>query len=85
MGRKNPQAFDDLTRTLFTDSAVAGEVAGYAMGLVLPGNTDTASADEILTYAGDSMRKSSMAGLLVLGSLYLDRLMSSQRYTHARR
>jgi 26S proteasome regulatory subunit N2 len=51
MGWKNSEAFDDLTQTLFTDSAVAGEAAGYAMGLVFPENADAASADEILIYA----------------------------------
>jgi 26S proteasome regulatory subunit N2 len=47
MGGKNPKAFNDLNQTLFTDSAIAGEAAGYAMGLVLLGTADTASADEM--------------------------------------
>jgi 26S proteasome regulatory subunit N2 len=54
MGGKNPKAFNDLNQTLFTDSAVAGEAAGYAMGLVLLGTADTASADEMLTYARET-------------------------------
>jgi 26S proteasome regulatory subunit N2 len=54
MGGKNPEAFDDLTQTLFTDSAVAGEAAGYAMGFVFPENADAASEDEMLTYARET-------------------------------
>ena len=54
MGGKNPKAFDDLTQTLFTDSAVAGEASGYAMGLVFPENADAASEDEMLIYARET-------------------------------
>jgi hypothetical protein len=54
MGGKNPQAFDDSTQTLFTDLAVTGEAAGYAMDLVFPENADAASADEMLTYARET-------------------------------
>jgi hypothetical protein len=50
-GEIMPEAFDDMTQTLFTDSAVAGKAAWYAMGLVFPENADAASADEMLTYA----------------------------------
>ena len=38
----------------FTDLAVAGEVAGYAMGFVFPENADVASEDEMLTYARET-------------------------------
>lgn len=47
---EEPEALDDLNQTLFTDLAVAGEAAGYAMSLVLVGTADTASVDEMLTY-----------------------------------
>ena len=54
MGGKNPKAFNDLNQTLFTHSAVAGEAAGYAMGIVFPGNADAASEDEMLIYARET-------------------------------
>jgi hypothetical protein len=54
MGGKNPEALDDLEQALFTNPAVAGEVAGYAVGLILFGTADAASADGMLTYARKS-------------------------------
>ncbi|EEB87730.1 hypothetical protein MPER_14819, partial [Moniliophthora perniciosa FA553] len=35
MGSKNLETFEDLKNILFQDSAVAGEAAGYAMGLIM--------------------------------------------------
>jgi hypothetical protein len=51
MGGKNPKALDDLEQALFTNPAVAGEAAGYAVGLILLGTADAASAGGMLTYA----------------------------------
>ena len=44
VGGNNPDAIDDLKQMLFTDSAVAGEAAGFAMGLILLGTTDASNA-----------------------------------------
>jgi 26S proteasome regulatory subunit N2 len=65
MGGKNPEAYDDLKQTLFTDSAVAGEAAGYAMGLVMLGTGDTICADEMLTYARETQHEKIIRGLAV--------------------
>lgn len=74
MGGRNPEAYDDLKQTLFTDSAVAGEAAGYAMGLVMLGTADANSADEMLTYARETQHEKIIRGLAVgVGFIYYGR------------
>jgi 26S proteasome regulatory subunit N2 len=74
MGGKNPEAYDDLKQTLFTDSAVAGEAAGYAMGLIMLGTADANSADEMLTYARETQHEKIIRGLAVgVGFIYYGR------------
>ncbi|KII93864.1 hypothetical protein PLICRDRAFT_36086 [Plicaturopsis crispa FD-325 SS-3] len=74
MGGRNPEAYDDLKQTLFTDSAVAGEAAGYAMGLVMLGTADATSADEMLTYARETQHEKIIRGLSVgLAFIYYGR------------
>ena len=63
MGGKNAEAYDDLKQTLFTDSAVAGEAAGYAMGLVMLGTADAGCMDEMLTYARETQHEKIIRGL----------------------
>ncbi|TFK57040.1 26S proteasome regulatory complex non-ATPase subcomplex Rpn2/Psmd1 subunit [Heliocybe sulcata] len=65
MGGKNAEAYDDLKQTLFTDSAVAGEGAGYAMGLVMLGSADEQSAQEMLTYARETQHEKIIRGLAI--------------------
>jgi 26S proteasome regulatory subunit N2 len=65
MGGRNPEAYEDLKQTLFTDSAVAGEAAGYSMGLVMLGSADAASTDEMLTYARETQHEKIIRGLAV--------------------
>lgn len=65
MGGRNTETYDDLKRTLYTDSAVAGEAAGYAMGLVMLGTADETSADEMLTYARETQHEKIIRGLAV--------------------
>ncbi|KAG2150103.1 26S proteasome regulatory complex non-ATPase subcomplex Rpn2 Psmd1 subunit [Suillus cothurnatus] len=63
MGGRSSDAYDDLKETLFTDSAVAGEAAGYAMGLVMLGSADRTSAEEMLTYARETQHEKIIRGL----------------------
>jgi 26S proteasome regulatory subunit N2 len=71
MGGKNPDDFDDLKQTLFTDSAVAGEAAEFAMGLILLGTADASSAEEMLTYARETQHEKIIRGLAIgIGFLY---------------
>ncbi|KAH9944140.1 D-isomer specific 2-hydroxyacid dehydrogenase [Epithele typhae] len=65
MGGKSAEAYDDLKQTLFSDSAVAGEAAGYAMGLIMLGTADATSADEMLTYARETQHEKIIRGLAV--------------------
>jgi len=65
MGGRNAEAYDDLKQTLFTDSAVAGEAAGFSMGLVMLGTADANSAEEMLTYARETQHEKIIRGLAV--------------------
>ncbi|KAI0375292.1 26S proteasome regulatory complex non-ATPase subcomplex Rpn2/Psmd1 subunit [Pilatotrama ljubarskyi] len=65
MGGKSAEAYDDLKQTLFTDSAVAGEAAGYAMGLIMLGTADATSAEEMLTYARETQHEKIIRGLAI--------------------
>ncbi|KAI0067808.1 26S proteasome regulatory complex non-ATPase subcomplex Rpn2/Psmd1 subunit [Artomyces pyxidatus] len=65
MGGHNGEAYDDLKQTLFTDSAVAGEGAGYAMGLVMLGTANATCAGEMLTYARETQHEKIIRGLAV--------------------
>ena len=60
-----PDAYDDLKTTLYTDSAVASEAAGYAMGLVKLGSASEESADEMLVYAHETQHEKIIRGLAV--------------------
>lgn len=63
MGGRNSDAYDDLKETLFSDSAVAGEAAGYAMGLVMLGSASQTCAEEMITYARETHHEKIIRGL----------------------
>ena len=65
MGGKNAEAYDDLKQTLFTDSAVAGEASGFAMGLIMLGSADASCAEEMLTYARETQHEKIIRGLAI--------------------
>ncbi|THH10931.1 hypothetical protein EW145_g999 [Phellinidium pouzarii] len=74
MGGKNEQSYDELKQVLYTDSAVAGEGAGYAMGLIMLGTADGKCADEMLAYARETQHEKIIRGLAVgLAFLYYGR------------
>ena len=74
MDGKNEQSYDDLKAALFIDSAVAGEAAGYAMGLVMLGTADERCADEMLAYARETQHEKIIRGLAIgLAFLYYGR------------
>jgi 26S proteasome regulatory subunit N2 len=74
MGGHNADAYDDLKQTLFTDSAVAGEGAGYAMGLIMLGTGDSTYAGEMLAYARETQHEKIIRGLAIgLAFLYFGR------------
>jgi len=53
------------SRRFFTDSAVAGEAAGFAMGLIMLGSADAGCAEEMLTYARETQHEKIIRGLAV--------------------
>nr|GAT44102.1 predicted protein [Mycena chlorophos] len=65
MGSKHADAFDGLKTTLFTDSAVAGEACGFAMGLVMLGTALPEAVKEMLVYARETQHEKIIRGLAV--------------------
>mmetsp|Transcript_4442 Transcript_4442/g.6808 ORF Transcript_4442/g.6808 Transcript_4442/m.6808 type:complete len:1006 (-) Transcript_4442:79-3096(-) len=67
MATGNEAIFDELKNTLFTDSAVAGEGAALAIGLLLLGQADTTVAQnsipDLLNYAHDTEHEKIIRGL----------------------
>ena len=63
MGTHDEGVFEDLRSVLFTDSAVAGEGAGLAMGLLLCGSAATGKTEEMLSYARDTQHEKIVRGL----------------------
>ena len=56
--------FEDLKAVLYTDSAVAGEAAGLAMGLLLAGRSSD-KVHELVAYAHDTSHEKIIRGLAV--------------------
>ncbi|CAL1695273.1 unnamed protein product [Somion occarium] len=65
MGGKNAEAYEDLKQVLYSDSAIAGEAAGYAMGLIMLGTADPTAADEMLVYARETQHEKIIRGLAI--------------------
>ncbi len=62
---KSLEIFEDLKNVLYTDSAVAGEAAGIAMGLVMLGSASDQALDEMLAYAHDTQHEKIIRGLAI--------------------
>jgi len=60
LGTGDEEAFEDLKGVLYTDSAVAGEAAGLALGLLCVGSA-TDKAGELLAYAHDTQHEKARA------------------------
>ncbi|KAL0575818.1 proteasome regulatory particle base subunit [Marasmius crinis-equi] len=65
MGSKNQETFEDLKNVLFGDSAVAGEAAGYAMGLIMLGTAAADPVREMLAYAKETQHEKIIRGLSI--------------------
>ncbi|KAJ3350230.1 proteasome regulatory particle base subunit [Allomyces javanicus] len=63
MATGNLEIYEDLKNTLFADSAIAGEAAGLAMGLVMLGTGNTQAVDEMLQYAHETQHEKIIRGL----------------------
>ncbi|KAI3622546.1 26s proteasome subunit rpn2a [Moniliophthora roreri] len=65
MGSKSLETFEDLKNILFQDSAVAGEAAGYAMGLIMLGTAAREPVHEMLSYAKETQHEKIIRGLAI--------------------
>ncbi|KAJ1651970.1 proteasome regulatory particle base subunit [Dispira simplex] len=63
MATTNTTLFESLSDVLFSDSAVASEAAGIAMGMVMLGTGSTSSVQEMLQYAHDTQHEKIIRGL----------------------
>lgn len=57
--------YDDLREILYNDSAIAGEAAGYAMGLVMLGTGSAKAVEEMLQYAHETQHEKIIRGLAI--------------------
>lgn len=65
MATANDDIYEELKNVLFTDSAVAGEAAGLAMGLVMLGTSSDKAIDEMLQYAHETQHEKIIRGLAI--------------------
>ncbi|KAL6045570.1 proteasome regulatory particle base subunit [Balamuthia mandrillaris] len=66
MATGDVQIFEDLkNQILYTDSAVAGEAAGLAMGLIMLGSASESALADMLTYAHDTQHEKIIRGLAI--------------------
>ncbi|KIJ45113.1 hypothetical protein M422DRAFT_29967 [Sphaerobolus stellatus SS14] len=65
MASQSADAYEDLKQTLYSDSAVAGEAAGYAMGLVKLGSADEDVAKDMVNYAHETHHEKIIRGLAI--------------------
>lgn len=63
MGSGKASIYDKLRDVLFSDSAVAGEAAGLAMGLVMLGSADEEAQKEMFLYAHETQHEKIIRGL----------------------
>jgi 26S proteasome regulatory subunit N2 len=59
------QVYEQLQHVLHTDSAVAGEAAGLAMGLVMLGSANASVIEEMLNYAHETQHEKIIRGMTV--------------------
>lgn len=65
MATGNEEVYDELRNVLYTDSAVAGEASGYAMGLVMLGTGSERAVEEMLQYAHETQHEKIIRGLAI--------------------
>ncbi|CEH15192.1 26s proteasome regulatory subunit rpn2 psmd1 [Ceraceosorus bombacis] len=65
MATGNEEVYEELRNVLYTDSAIAGEASGYAMGLVMLGTGSDRAVDEMLQYAHETQHEKIIRGLAI--------------------
>jgi len=57
MATADADIYEELKQTMYTDTAVAGEAAAYAIGLVMVGSASDKAIGELLAYAHDTQHE----------------------------
>ncbi|CAO3613493.1 unnamed protein product [Cunninghamella blakesleeana] len=71
MATDNEEIYNEIKNVLFGDSAVAGEAAGLAMGLIMLGTASETAVEEMLQYAHETQHEKIIRGLAVGISLIM--------------
>ncbi|KAG0366491.1 armadillo-type protein [Gamsiella multidivaricata] len=71
MATDNDDIYEELKNVLFSDSAIGGEAAGLAMGMVMLGTASEKALDEMLQYAHETQHEKIIRGLAVGISLVM--------------
>ncbi|RIB20457.1 armadillo-type protein [Gigaspora rosea] len=71
MATENNEIYEQLKEVLYSDSAVAGEAAGLAMGLVMLGTASKKAIEEMLQYAHETQHEKIIRGLAIGISLIM--------------
>ena len=71
MATGDNEIYEDVKNVLFTDSAVAGEAAGIALGLLMLGTASQKAIDEMLQYARETQHEKIIRGLAMGISLIM--------------
>ncbi|KAG0345034.1 proteasome regulatory particle base subunit [Podila humilis] len=71
MATDNDDIYEELKNVLFSDSAIGGEAAGLAMGMVMLGTASEKALDDMLQYAHETQHEKIIRGLAVGISLVM--------------
>ncbi|KAF9994249.1 proteasome regulatory particle base subunit [Entomortierella chlamydospora] len=71
MATDSNEIYEELKNVLFSDSAIGGEAAGLAMGMVMLGTASEKALDEMLQYAHETQHEKIIRGLAVGISLVM--------------
>jgi len=63
MATQNSELYEEVKAVVFTESAVAGQAAGLAMGLILLGSGNGEALEEMLKYAHETQHERIIRGL----------------------
>ncbi|KAJ5071825.1 26s proteasome non-atpase regulatory subunit 1 [Anaeramoeba ignava] len=71
MGTLNEEIYEDLKAICYSDSAIAGETAGLAMGLVMLGSASESAIQDMLVYAHETQHEKIIRSLAIGISLIM--------------
>lgn len=65
MGSRSEGLYEALKVVLYSDSAISGQAAGLAMGLIMLGSGDKTAISDMLTYAQETQHENIIRGLAI--------------------